>query len=525
MTNATPTATIARAPTAATLQQRDGVDAHAGNAPPDLKRQAARGAVVSTGAQVATLVLRTASLMILARLLLKEDFGLVSMATVFTGFLGLLRDAGLSDATVQRASITTAQTSTLFWVNVAVGGLLAILTTATAPLLTTFYGDGRLFWITVAVGASFVFNGAAAQHRAILRRDLRFSALATTDLVSLCAAIALGLGMALAGYRYWALVGMAITQPAITAAGVWVATGWVPGKPQRRSGIGPMLAYGGAVTLNTAIVYLAYNVDKVLIGRFWGADALGTYGRAFQLVTLPNEILFATLGQVAFPAFSRVQNDLPRLRSYFLKGYGVFVSLVMPITIGSALFADDIVRVLLGTKWLDAAVILRLLSPTILAFAVAHPFGSLMLARGRVDRALTIALVVSPALILSYILGLSRGPQGVAMAFSITMVLAIAPVALLATRGTSITMGDLVTTVKPAFISVAITAAALLAVQPMVKRAEPALVRLIAECGALLAVYLFTFLYIMKQKPIYMRLLRETALWPVKDGRPATSGA
>ena len=117
----------------------------------DLKRRTAHGAVVSIGAQAATFVLRTGSMMILARLLLPKDFGLVGMVTAFTGFLGLFRDAGLSMATIQRASVSDAQTSTLFWINVAVGGMLAALAVAAAPILSVFYHEPRLFWVTVAL--------------------------------------------------------------------------------------------------------------------------------------------------------------------------------------------------------------------------------------------------------------------------------------------------------------------------------------------------------------------------------------
>src|SRR5712671_5325692 len=107
----------------------------------DLKRRTAHGAVISAGAQAALFVVRTGSMMILARLLLPKEFGLVGMVTAFTGFLGLFRDAGLSMATIQRASVTDAQTSTLFWINVAFGGMLAALTVAAAPVLSLFYHE------------------------------------------------------------------------------------------------------------------------------------------------------------------------------------------------------------------------------------------------------------------------------------------------------------------------------------------------------------------------------------------------
>src|SRR5262249_10840616 len=152
-------------------------------------------AVISIGAQAANFVLRTGSMMILARLLFPKDFGLVGMATAFTGVLGLFKDAGLSMATIQRASVNDAQTSTLFWIKCACGGMLAALAVAAAPILSLFYHEPRLFWVTVVLGTSFIFNGVGAQHRALLQRNLRFTALVAVDIVSLVAGIAVAIGM------------------------------------------------------------------------------------------------------------------------------------------------------------------------------------------------------------------------------------------------------------------------------------------------------------------------------------------
>jgi O-antigen/teichoic acid export membrane protein len=486
----------------------------------DLKRKTARGVLISIGAQASTIVFRVGSLVVLARLLLKEDFGLVNMVTAFTGFLGLLR-YGLSMATVQRTSITRAQSSTLFWINLAAGGVLALLAAITAPVLVAFYAEPRLFWVTVALGTVLVVNGAAEQHRAMLQRSMRFAMLAVIDIASLLVSVAAGIGLALAGHGYWALVAMAISQPLVNVVGVWLATGWIPGLPQRRSGVGSMVAYGGAVTLNNLLAHVAFNVDKVLIGRVWGAEALGVYGRAYQLVNMPNDTLHSTIGSVAFPALSRVQNDPERLKTYFLRGYGLFLSLVLPITMACVLFADDIILVLLGPKWHEAASILRLLAPTILAFSFTNPLGWFMLATGRAGRCARISAIVTPILILSYVLGLRHGPQGVAAGFSVAMSLSIVPVMLWAKQGTLMTLRDIRGAATPASMSIVIGAAAVLAVRPMLGHVEPALLRLMAESTVMFGAYLLTLLFIMKQKTVYAGLLREIGLWPVGSWRTA----
>ena len=134
----------------------------------DLKQKSVRGGFVTVCAQGVRFILQTGTVMLLARLLSPEDFGLQGMVVALTGFLALFRDAGLGTATVQRLEVTQEQTSTLFWINAAVGTALAMCTVALAPVLVSFYHEPRLYWIAVASGAAFMFNGLAAQHQALL---------------------------------------------------------------------------------------------------------------------------------------------------------------------------------------------------------------------------------------------------------------------------------------------------------------------------------------------------------------------
>ncbi len=151
----------------------------------DLKRRSVRGGFVTVLAQVAMFVIQTSTMMVLARLLLPQDFGLQGMVVAATGFLALFQDAGLGMATVQRLEVTHEQTSTLFWINVAVGAILTTLCVALAPLLVAFYHEPRLYWMAVVSGATFLFNGLSAQHGALLRRGMRFVTQAKIGVLSL----------------------------------------------------------------------------------------------------------------------------------------------------------------------------------------------------------------------------------------------------------------------------------------------------------------------------------------------------
>jgi O-antigen/teichoic acid export membrane protein len=474
----------------------------------DLKQKTIRGGLARLCAQAVNFLTRLGSLVVLARLLRPADFGLVGMVTAFTGVLYLFRDFGLSSAAVQCATVTNEQLSGLFWVNVAAGAFLALLGVVGAPLVAAFYHEPRLLWVTIVSAFGFLFNAAGVQHSALLQRQMRFTTMAVVNTVGLVAGSAIAIAGAKAGYGYWALVAMTIAVPLISTIGFWLATRWVPGMPRRRSGIRSMVRFGGTLTLNGVVAYIAYNLEKVLLGRYWGAESIGIYGRAYQLVNIPTANLNEAVGEVAFSALSRVQDDPSRLRKYFLAGYSLVLSLTVPLTILCALFADDVVLVFLGPQWKEAVVIFRLLAPTILIFALLNPLGWLMYALGLVGRSLKVALIFAPLIITGYIVGLPYGPKGVAFAYSAVMILWFIPHAWLCIRGTVISVSDVLQSVgRPLALSLLASTIAL--VVHSACEQWSALPRLALESAALLGSYTCMLLMSKDQKSFYLALFRE----------------
>jgi O-antigen/teichoic acid export membrane protein len=478
----------------------------------ELKRRSVRGGFATMSGQGLRFVIQTASTMVLARLLSPEDFGLQGMVVVITGFLAFFQDAGLAMATVQRLEITHDQTSTLFWINLVVGGILAMLCAASAPLLVKFYHEPRLYWIAVFSGLTFVFSGVAAQHGALLRRSLRFGTQAQISVLSQVAGSVTGITMAVLGYRYWSLVGMAMANSIAGAAAVWLAVRWLPGPPRRGCGVGSMLRFGGLATCNSFVVFLAWNAEKILLGRFWGADALGLYGRAYQLVTQPVQQFETSLASVAFPALSRIQHDAQRLAKSFLSAYNLHLSLTIPITIVCAVFAEEIVAVILGNKWMAAAPIFRLLAPVAVVFAVANPLSWLVSSTGRMGRALSISLTMTPLVILGIVLGLGSGPQGVAIGYSSSMALILVPIAAWSKLGTAVTWPDLWRATKAPFFSGLVAGAAGILAKLTLSGRLPLIPHLLIGVAFVLAIYAWMLLIVMDQKQKYIELLSH--LWP-----------
>jgi len=323
--------------------------------------------------------------------------------------------------------------------------------------------------------------------------------------------------MALKGLGYWAIVGMTLMSPLVGALCVWLSTAWVPGKPRQRVGIRSMLRFGVTLTLNGLVVYVAYNLEKVLLGRYWGANALGIYGRAYQLSNIPTDNLNSSVGGVAFSALSRLQQDPQRLKRYFLKAYSLVLALTVPATIVCALYANDAIIVLLGPKWRDAAPIFRLLAPTILAFAMINPFAWLLFSTGQVGRSLKIALVIAPLVIAGYLIGLPYGPKGVALGYSVAMALWIVPNIVWCVHGTLISVWDVFRVVVRPLLSGIVAAGCPLAMLFVHSRFLSPLPRLVIGVIVFSAIYVAMLLYVLGQKSLYLDLLRSLRKSPAAE--------
>lgn len=479
----------------------------------ELTERVLRGGLARVSAQVLNFVVRVGSIVAFARLLSPKDFGFVGMVTAITGLLSLLRDFGLSSATVQRAHVTEEQLSSLFWFNMLFGALLGLGVLGLAPLVARFYDEPRLFWVTVNLAPALIFNAAGVQHAAILQRQLRFTILSTIDVASLVVSTGIGIAMAAAGFRYWSLVASTVSLPLISSVCLWVAVRWIPGRPRMDGTIRSMIRFGGTISLLRIVTYLTTNLDKVLLGKRWGADSLGLYGRAYQLINVPTLLLNSAVAEVGFALLARVQHDRDRVKSYFLKSYSLVLAMTIPITVCAGEFAPDLVSVLLGPQWQQAGPILRLLAPTILAFALTDPIVWLLYSQGMLERNVRVSAVFAPVVIAGYVIGLPFGPKGVALGYSTAIVLSIVPRIAWGLQGTGISLRDLGRAASGPLISGALAVLTGIALQLLPGPALSPLPRLLIDSTVLLGVYAVVLLYVLRQKSFYFGLLR-TVLKP-----------
>jgi O-antigen/teichoic acid export membrane protein len=372
------------------------------------------GGAITLLAQGGKLALQMISMTVLARLLTPADYGLVGMVTVVTGFVALFNDLGLSTATIQKAQINHQQISTLFWVNVTAGVLIALVVAALAPVVAWFYAEPRL---TILMGISaglFLLAGFTVQHQALLRRQMRLGALAIIEILSLLFGALAAVLAALLGAGYWSLIVMSFAGTMGGILGVWWACRWWPGLPARRSGVRRMLGFGANLTGFHVLNYFARNLDNVLIGKVWGAEALGFYAKAHGLLMLPLTQITGPVAAAAILTLSRVAEEPARYRTYYLKCLSLITLVTMPLAVFLMVMSSEVIYVVLGPQWSEAARIFMFLGIAALWQPIAHSTGWLLVSQGRAADMLRWGVVASGVTVGGIVLGLPWGTTGVA---------------------------------------------------------------------------------------------------------------
>jgi PST family polysaccharide transporter len=429
----------------------------------DIKRSSARGGVVTILAQGAGLVIQLTSTIVLARLLLPSEYGIIAMVAAITAFAGLFRDLGLSASTIQRKQINEKQLSTLYWINVGVGAILTVVTAAMAPLVAWFYNRPELTAVTVALSFGFLIGSFGTQPGALLNRNMEFGRLATANLAGALLTVVVSIALALRGQGYWSLVIGSLGGALVTSVLLNLLSGWRPGLPTRGTGLRATLAYGANITAFDFVSYFHRNLDNILIGRVWGADALGLYSRAYALLMFPIQNVRAPINAVAFPAMSRLQDRPEELRAYYLSTTRLIAFVSMPLTAFLFVTSNPIIRITLGEEWVRAASIFSYLAVAAFIQPAAGLAGSLLLSQGHSRRYFACGFFNTVVLSVAFVAGLPWGPEGVALAYAIGNYIILYPWLREAFKGSAVNFGAFAAACAwPALVSVMATAVVIL---------------------------------------------------------------
>ncbi|MDA0974418.1 MAG: lipopolysaccharide biosynthesis protein [Phycisphaerales bacterium] len=459
----------------------------------DLPRRSVRGGAVVLVGQGGNMAIGLLSAAVLARILDPTDFGIIAMASAFIVLLGEFADAGLSQATIQRHEINASQVSTLFWVNVAVGAVATLIGVGLAWPIALFYGDPRLVMVTIALSAGFLLSGVAAQPLALVRRRMRFATEASVQLGSLGVGLAAGIVAAFEGLGYWALVIQTLTTSLVQTLGIWIASGWIPGRPVRGSGVREMLRFGGFLSGTNIVAAFIRMSDRVLVGRFVGPDAAGLYDNAKRLVVVPVTQLNKPLTMVSRSVLARLQHDAERFRAYYRQGIETIASASLPVTMWFLISAEETVLTVLGPQWTASVPIFQALAPAAMLASLGVVTSWIYVPLGRTDRLFRWQCLQAVVTVAALAIGLRWGAIGVAVAFSTSLFLLRVPAIAYCLHGTFVRWSDVLGSVWRPVVAVAVAGAAAAVVAERLPLPEIPIVGLVARGGLLGIAYVIVW--------------------------------
>lgn len=321
---------------------------------------------------------------ILARLLMPSDFGILGIATMMIGLVGIFHTLGLPQALIQRREVHPVHLASAFWGTLLMGLLLWGLMMAIAPAVGAFFAEPRMVSVLRVTALCFLIAPFGAVPRATLQRVLDGRRPFYATLAGTVVGGVVGVGMALAGYGYWSLVGTQLAASLVGTVGICALAGYVPPLSPTLRGVKDLYVFGVGFTGVGLFNHVADQADYFVVGRWLGTAELGLYTRAFTLISQPLGMVSATLTPVLFPTFSRIQDDPARARALLARVLTGIATFTFPALALFGVTAPELIPLVFGRQWSGAVVPAQILAAAGMIRTVANPGGAVIKAFGRV---------------------------------------------------------------------------------------------------------------------------------------------
>jgi lipopolysaccharide exporter len=387
----------------------------------DLKSQVVSG-VKWNGVSVGFITgLSFITTVVLARILSPSDFGLMGMIMVVIGFAQAFSDMGLSNAIIQRKHVPENHLSSFFWINIVIGILLFVCILLIRPLAVVYFKQVSISKYLLFTAALFLILPSGQVFTTLLTKELRFRTLAKVDIAGTIVYSISTIGFALGKFGVVSLIFGQLIRSLFTVCLLFFLFRkiWLPKFHFNYREIQGYLSFGAFQMGERVVNYLYANIDYIIIGRFLGPAALGFYSLAYNIMTLPLNKINPIITRVAFPAFSRVQDDNALLRKGYCKVIKYITFLSFPMVVGTLILAPEFIRLVYGAQWDPAIPVLQALCLVGVFKSLGNPIGSILLAKGRADIGFYWNLFALIMVAIAEIVGVKWGIVGVAVAILI----------------------------------------------------------------------------------------------------------
>jgi PST family polysaccharide transporter len=452
-----------------------------------------------------------------ARLLTPEDFGLVGLAQVFLGLISMIGEFGMATAIIAQPNLDDEQIGQLNAVAGLVGIGAVVVTCAAAIPLGAFFDAPKLPWVVVATSSVFFITSLRLVPAALLQRGFAFRFLALTESAQAIAAAATMVAMAALGLGYWALVLAPIVGNLVATTLVMSARrcGFIRPRAARVAGI---VSDGRRLLTGRLSWWVQTNADLIIIGRVLGNAALGSYTLAMSIASLPMEKITSVVSQVSPPFIAATRDKPEKTREILLILTAVLAIVVFPVSAGLAMVAEEFVSFALGPKWVDAIVPLQLLAILAAARSIMSVLATVVLLTGGIR--FSMYMGITEACVMTAIFyGASRyGLTGIAIGSIVAYPFLRAPFCWIAFRRLNLTLGHYIEALWPALRATGAMVVAVGAVDYFLPPTTRPVIGLIAQIVTGMVVYAAASL---AQRPRLLALYRSFRAL----GRPTSTTA
>lgn len=349
----------------------------------------------------------------LARLLLPEDFGTLSVLWIFVSIAVTLSDVGFGSSLMRSEKLDDADLSTVFYYNVGMSALTSLILIVAAPWVGDFYHDPALVSVLRVLSLSFVLGSLGSVHAIVIWRNMKFKEDLIINMSSSIASAVVGIGMAYMGYHYWSLVGMNFTTAIVKPGLCWYYSKWRPKLIFSTARFRRHFAFGSRMAFTSVLSVIYDNLTTIIVGRWFSRAELGYMNNAHALYIVPVSIIADPINKVTYPVLAKVQNDAARLRSGYRQVMRLLFQLSCPVMVTLAVLADPLYHFLYGDKWMVSASYFQVLCIAGVLFPINSYNMNLITVKGRSDLHLRLDITRKVVGLLCMFGGLPWGVFGI----------------------------------------------------------------------------------------------------------------
>lgn len=361
--------------------------------PESLKHKTMRGTVWSSIERFSVQAVSFIVMIIMARILTPDDYGLVAMITIFIAISQTLVDSGFSNALIRKQDRNETDNSTVFYFNIVVGIILYLILFFCAPLIAKFYDEPLLIPITRVISLSILINSFNVVQCAILTSKIDFKTFAKASLSASTIGGLVGITMAYNGFGVWSIVFYQITTSIINAVMLWILSKWRPKLLYSWKSFRELFGFGSKLALSAIISTLYENIYLIIIGKVFKAADLGYYTRASQFAQFPSSNLTGIIQRVTYPILCTIQNDTIRLRDVYRRFLRLSAFIVFPMMVGLAALAKPLILLLLNDQWAFSIILLQIICFSMMWYPIHAINLNLLQVMGRSDLFLKLEII------------------------------------------------------------------------------------------------------------------------------------